>query len=248
MKKHLIRLFTVSAVVSLIAAFLLSMPLVQRYNLHQTQTQLKSILLILSAQGESLLENPDDFSDRCAGALSGSGLDIRITILGPDGRVVADSGPDSTLGQIHSDRPEVQKARSEGWGFHTRKSESTSILYSYAAYASNGIVYRAAMPLASVWHSALLLGLYACIGLVAGIVIAFLLSRIWAARSVKPVSDLTTIANRIAAGDLSQRAQPKGELSELSTALNSVTQELSDTSDELRLSNERAACHFAGPG
>lgn len=114
MKKHLIRLFTVSAVVSLIAAFLLSMPLVQRYNLHQTQTQLKSILLILSAQGESLLENPDDFSDRCAGALSGSGLDIRITILGPDGRVVADSGPDSTLGQIHSDRPEVQKARSEG--------------------------------------------------------------------------------------------------------------------------------------
>ncbi|MFR1035055.1 MAG: HAMP domain-containing protein [Acutalibacteraceae bacterium] len=246
MKKHLIRLFTVSAVVSLIAAFLLSMPLVQRYNLHQTQTQLKSILLILSAQGESLLENPDDFSDRCAGALSGSGLDIRITILGPDGRVVADSGPDSTLGQIHSDRPEVQKARSEGWGFHTRKSESTSILYSYAAYASNGIVYRAAMPLTSVWHSALLLGLYACIGLVAGIVIAFLLSRIWAARSVKPVSDLTTIANRIAAGDLSQRAQPKGELSELSTALNSVTQELSDTSDELRLSNERLRAILQG--
>ena len=97
MKKHLIRLFTVSAVVSLIAAFLLSMPLVQRYNLHQTQTQLKSILLILSAQGESLLENPDDFSDRCAGALSGSGLDIRITILGPDGRVVADSGPLSLI-------------------------------------------------------------------------------------------------------------------------------------------------------
>ena len=203
MKKHLIRLFTVSAVVSLIAAFLLSMPLVQRYNLRQTQTQLKSILLILSAQGESLLENPDDFSDRYAGALSGNGLDIRITILGPDGRVVADSGPDSTLGQIHSDRPEVQQARSDGWGFDTRKSESTSILYSYAAYASNGIVYRAAMPLASVWHSALLLGLYACIGLLAGIFIAFFLSRIWAARSVKPVSDLTTIANRIAAGDLS---------------------------------------------
>lgn len=246
MKKHLIRLFTVSAVVSLIAAFLLSMPLVQRYNLRQTQTQLKSILLILSAQGESLLENPDDFSDRYAGALSGNGLDIRITILGPDGRVVADSGPDSTLGQIHSDRPEVQQARSDGWGFDTRKSESTSILYSYAAYASNGIVYRAAMPLASVWHSALLLGLYACIGLLAGIFIAFFLSRIWAARSVKPVSDLTTIANRIAAGDLSQRAQPKGELSELSTALNSVTQELSDTSDELRLSNERLRAILQG--
>ena len=58
MKKHLIRLFTVSAVVSLIAAFLLSMPLVQRYNLRQTQTQLKSILLILSAQGESRPEPP----------------------------------------------------------------------------------------------------------------------------------------------------------------------------------------------
>lgn len=80
----------------------------------------------------------------------------------------------------------------------------------------------------------------------AGIVIAFLLSRIWAARSVKPVSDLTTIANRIAAGDLSQRAQPKGELSELSTALNSVTQELSDTSDELRLSNERLRAILQG--
>lgn len=246
MKKHLIRLFTISAVVSLIAAFVLSMPLVQRYNLRQTQTQLKSILLILSAQNGSLLENPDNFSDRCAEALFGSGLDIRITILDRNSRVIADSGPDATLGQSHSDRPEVQKALSSGWGFDTRKSESTNITYSYAAYALDGIVYRAAMPLTNVWHSALLLSLYACIGLLAGIFIAFILSRIWAARSVKPVSDLTTIANRVAAGDFSQRARPEGDLSELSTALNSVTQELSDTSDELRMSNERLRAILQG--
>lgn len=246
MKKHLIRLFTISAVVSLIAAFVLSMPLVQRYNLRQTQMQLKSILLILSVQNGSLLENPDDFSDRCAEALFGSGLDIRITILDRNSRVIADSGPDATLGQSHSDRPEVQQALSGGWGFDTRKSESTSITYSYAAYASNGIVFRAAMPLANVWHSALLLSLYACIGLLAGVFIAFILSRIWAARSVKPVSDLTTIANRVAAGDFSQRARPEGDLSELSTALNSVTQELSDTSDELRMSNERLRAILQG--
>lgn len=239
MKKHLVRLFTISAVISLIAAFVLSMPLVQRYNLRQTQTQLKSILLVLSAQGNSLLEEPDAFSDRCARALAGSGLDIRITILDPGGRVMADSGPDATLGQSHSDRPEVQAARAEGWGFDTRKSESTDITYSYAAYSHDGIVYRAAMPLANVWHSALLLGLYACLGLLAGVVIALILSRIWAARSVKPVVDLTQIANRVAAGDFSQRARPEGDLSELSTALNSVTQELSNTSDELRVSNER---------
>lgn len=246
MKKHLIHLFTISAVVSLIAAFVLSMPLVQRYNLRQTQTQLKSILLILSVQNGSLLESPDDFSDRCAEALFGSGLDIRITILDRNSRVIADSGPDATLGQSHSDRPEVQQALSGGWGFDTRKSESTSITYSYAAYASNGIVFRAAMPLANVWHSALLLSLYACIGLLAGVFIAFILSRIWAARSVKPVSDLTTIANRVAAGDFSQRARPEGDLSELSTALNSVTQELSDTSDELRMSNERLRAILQG--
>lgn len=246
MKKHLIHLFTISAVVSLIAAFVLSMPLVQRYNLRQTQMQLKSILLILSVQNGSLLENPDDFSDRCAEALFGSGLDIRITILDRNSRVIADSGPDATLGQSHSDRPEVQQALSGGWGFDTRKSESTSITYSYAAYASNGIVFRAAMPLANVWHSALLLSLYACIGLLAGVFIAFILSRIWAARSVKPVSDLTTIANRVAAGDFSQRARPEGDLSELSTALNSVTQELSDTSDELRMSNERLRAILQG--
>ncbi len=246
MKKHLIRLFTISAVISLIAAFVLSMPLVQRYNLLQTQMQLKSILLVLSVQGDSLLENPDDFSDRCAQALSGSGLDIRITILDQDGRVMADSGPDATLGQSHSDRPEVQKALSSGWGFDTRKSESTNITYSYAAYALDGIVYRAAMPLTSVWHSALLLSLYACIGLLAGVVIALILSRIWAARSVKPVADLTKIANQVAAGDFSQRARQEGDLSELSTALNSVTQELSDTSDELRVSNERLRAILQG--
>ena len=246
MKKHLIRLFTISAVISLIAAFVLSMPLVQRYNLLQTQMQLKSILLVLSVQGDSLLENPDDFSDRCAQALSRSGLDIRITILDQDGRVMADSGPDATLGQSHSDRPEVQKALSSGWGFDTRKSESTNITYSYAAYALDGIVYRAAMPLTSVWHSALLLSLYACIGLLAGVVIALILSRIWAARSVKPVADLTKIANQVAAGDFSQRARQEGDLSELSTALNSVTQELSDTSDELRVSNERLRAILQG--
>lgn len=246
MKKHLVRLFTISAVISLIAAFVLSMPLVQRYNLRQTQTQLKSILLVLSAQGESLLEEPDAFSDRCALALAGSGLDIRITILDQGGRVVADSGPDATLGQSHSDRPEVQTALAKGWGFDTRRSESTDITYSYAAYALDGIVYRAAMPLTNVWHSALLLSLYACIGLLAGVVIALILSRIWAARSVKPVADLTKIASRVAAGDFSQRARPEGDLSELSTALNSVTQELSDTSDELRMSNERLRAILQG--
>lgn len=246
MKKRLIRLFTISAVISLIAAFVLSMPLVHRYNLRQTQTQLKGILLVLSAQEESILDGPDAFSDRCAQALAGSGLDIRITILDPGGRVVADSGPDATLGQSHADRPEVQAARAGGWGFDTRKSESTDITYSYAAYALNGIVYRAAMPLMNVWLSALLLSLYACIGLLAGVVIALILSRIWAARSVKPVADLTKIANRVAAGDFTQRARPEGDLSELSTALNSVTQELSDTSDELRVSNERLRAILQG--
>lgn len=240
MKKHLIRLFSLSAVISLIAAFLLSMPLVQRHNLRQTQAQLKSILLVLSSEPNHMLaEAPDTFSDRCAAALAGSGIDIRLTLLDANGCVIADSSSDASIGQSHSDRPEVQQALANQWGFDTRKSESTGISYSYAAYSAGGLIYRAAMPVANVWRSALLLSLYSLIGLLAGVVIALFLSRIWAARSAKPVADLTKIATQVAAGDFSQRVRPSGDFKELGNALNSVTQELSDTSDELRRSNDR---------
>lgn len=240
MKKHLIRLFSLSAVISLIAAFLLSMPLVQQHNLRQTQAQLKSILVVLSSAWEDApAEEPDAFSDRCAAALAGNGLNIRLTLLDVNGYVIADSSSDATLGQSHLDRPEIQQAMASQWGADTRQSESTGTFYSYVAYSSGGFIYRAAMPVANVWHSALLLNLYSLTGLLTGVVVALFLSRIWAARSSKPVADLTKIANRVAAGDFSQRARPEGDFKELGNALNSVTQELSDTSDELRRSNDR---------
>jgi two-component system phosphate regulon sensor histidine kinase PhoR len=87
-------------------------------------------------------------------------LDVRITIIGADGTVIADSSVTSEdawpLGN-HRDRPEIREALSVGHGTDRRYSETTNVPYLYYARAfqmdemKNPLVIRCSLPLAGYY-------------------------------------------------------------------------------------------------
>ncbi len=75
--------------------------------------------------------------------------DKRLTLIAPDGTVLADTGSDTT--ENHLERPEVRAALTDGWGEAVRTSGTlgTPMLY-VARKLSDGTVGRAAMPLSYI--------------------------------------------------------------------------------------------------
>ncbi len=86
----------------------------------------------------------DSLADRL-----GEAAEIRVTFIGPDGRVLGDSDVDADrLPELddHSDRPEVRAARADGFGFSLRPSRSVARSLFYAAIPSGENVLRIASP------------------------------------------------------------------------------------------------------
>lgn len=86
----------------------------------------------------------DSLADRL-----GETAKIRVTFIGPDGRVLGDSDVDADrLAQLddHGDRPEVRTARADGFGFSLRQSRSVARSLFYAAIPLDDSVLRIASP------------------------------------------------------------------------------------------------------
>lgn len=121
--------------------------------------------------------------------------DKRLTLIAPDGTVLADTGSDST--ENHLLRPEVQKALRSGWGESSRRSETlgTSMLYVAKRFA-DGTVARAAMPLHTVdtlvWTGLPPLFFAA----LAALALAFALSRRFSRRLTRPLEAVDSALRR----------------------------------------------------
>lgn len=73
--------------------------------------------------------------------------DLRISIIGLDGRMVYDNTLDTLPSSNHSDRPEIAKALKYGTGYTVRRrSSSTDGIYFYSAMKGNGMIIRSAVP------------------------------------------------------------------------------------------------------
>ena len=106
--------------------------------------------LLRSEGAEGIVRNRKKIQERCNSLVRGSR--IRITLIDPDGVVLADTGADPEKMDLHNTRAEIQDALSYGTGFATRKSASTGITTMYEAHVlrdDNGAVYgflRTAIP------------------------------------------------------------------------------------------------------
>lgn len=89
-------------------------------------------------------ELTDSLADRF-----GEAAGIRVTFIGPDGRVLGDSDVDADrLAELddHSDRPEVRAAYERGFGYSLRPSRSVARSLFYAALPVDGNIVRVASP------------------------------------------------------------------------------------------------------
>ncbi len=167
--------------------------------------------------------------------------DKRLTLIAPDGTVLADTGSDTT--ENHLERPEVQEALAVGWGEDVRTSTTlgTPMLY-VAKQLSDGAVGRAAMPLSFI-DAFVLDGLPPLIlAALAALALAFALSGRMARTRVGPLAAVDLSLREALSGNRSAvdlRQYDAGEeLRPLLRSIGALTERLTDQRDQLQ--RERA--------
>ncbi len=178
---------------------------------------------------------------------------IRVTVVDPEGRVLADSDVAAETMENHKLRPEIVQARLGKIGKATRLSESTKTEYYYLAIPllqeSEPIgILRLAMATAQtrkrladisrtfVWFA------------LASAALASIVLFGFARATIAPLRELTHFAGSIARGDYGQRLSPvhwQGEWRLLGKAFDKMQVKLQGREDELRTNSDRLSAVLA---
>lgn len=160
--------------------------------------------------------------------------DTRVTLIYPDGKVIADSRGDASLMEKHSDRIEIQEALAGHTGYSVRYSTTVKQEMMYIAvpvFTSDKklrAVLRASIPLENISDE--FSNIY--FKIIAGGLILFILTMLGGYyitnKFLKPLEDIRIAAKKFSKGDFSQKILPPGftELKSLSESLNSMAQQL----------------------
>lgn len=158
---------------------------------------------------------------------------VRVTLLAPDGTVLAESDADSAGMHSHADRPEFVMALRDGKGWSERYSATLRARLFYAARAIRindrvVAVVRVAAPRAALRGEYAESGRDALLLLVFTALAAAGVSGVLAWRVIRPVTEMRAAVARIGAGDLEHRlAVPTlPPLAELAHAINQTTERL----------------------
>ena len=146
---------------------------------------------------------------------AGRDLGERVTVIAPDGRVLADSAAsDAALDALdnHGDRPEVRSALRDGRGAAVRHSATVDedLLYSAVAVRDGSRllgVARVALPLAGVRAQARHFGRAVLWALVVAFAITAVLSALFASSLAGPLESIMDAARQFAAGNLEARSR-----------------------------------------
>ena len=156
----------------------------------------------------------------------------RLTVIAPDGTVLADSEELPARMANHAQRPEVVGAMRDGRGTDQRVSETRAAEFLYAAYRDLGRpdapVVRVAMDGESVNRRMQAIRNTILVTVAALFVIGLALSVVAARFLVRPIQVVRNAANEIARGNLDVHVEldRKDELGELGGAFNTMSREL----------------------
>ena len=160
--------------------------------------------------------------------------DARVAVVGPQGRLLADSDDTLGLGRDFSTRPEIASALDGTIATGTRRSETlgTSLLYVAVPVASGGEIHgavRVSVPTSRL--DSLVMRYWLVLGGVALIVLgAVAVAGRWLALWVsRPLTHLRDATRRAEAGDLAVRAdaaEGPAEVRELASAFNDMVARL----------------------
>jgi two-component system phosphate regulon sensor histidine kinase PhoR len=227
-------LLLVQAVVGVVLATYVLME-VRGFHRRQSLSMLRRVSVLASDSiAAGLRAESEQALARAVGSV-GLEASVRVTVIAPDGMVLADSDADAARMANLSDRREFRDAMASGSGTAQRRSHALQERMLYHAWLVRDeneeplVVVRTAVPLAlidaqaaDVLRAVLIAGGIWLGATLAGVV--FFSSRLGA-----QVSRLGVSASRFARGDLDHRLpDPVGrEFAELSSALNDMARQLS---------------------
>lgn len=209
------------------------------------ESSLRNECLLLSPYVETCFTAMDPDSALANLANLGRQTGIRLTLIRPDGSVLADSATEASQMENHAGRPEVRDAVSGDFGRARRYSGTVKMpmLYMARAVQRDGVtlgVLRAAIPLERV--DAAIGGMRRALlsGAALGILLALALAGWMARRITAPILEMTEAARKLREGAYDQpvRGLPHDEIGVLGDALNRLAEEL--TSRIAHFSNARA--------
>lgn len=221
----------IAAVFVLLGAVLL-IPL-ENYFLKQAQSNLAPQVRIAAALVEPYILHEKNEELREIVKQIGKDSEIRLTVIMPDGTVIADSEHDYNSMDNHLERPEIKMAANQGVGYSIRMSNTSKQRMLYYAYTNkeygkiNSYV-RVAESLSHIdeIYKHLRNILFAAI---TGAAAFALYAGFRAARGITtPIAHLRVVAEAIAQGNFDTRAQvnTNDELADLANAVNIMADKL----------------------
>jgi two-component system, OmpR family, phosphate regulon sensor histidine kinase PhoR len=231
----------VTAVVASAAALVLVLVLVESAVRGRAMDATRDLLMAEARLMAHVVEGPlaagaspaelDSLVDRAAREVR-----ARVTIITPDGRVLADSaasGRELLALENHRDRPEILAATATGAGTAVRRSTTVGedLLYAAVAVRQGGRllgVSRVALSLRGVQEQAAHLRRSLALALAVAFAITAALSLALSSSLAGPLAEVMDSARRFAAGDLGARARVRrgDEIGELARILNHSADQL----------------------
>jgi two-component system phosphate regulon sensor histidine kinase PhoR len=238
--------FTVAASLAVILAGYLYFQTTASIVEQECELLLRETSSMLLPQARAWCRNPSTELDSALDLLS-SGLQVRVTLIAPNGRVLGDtqrSGTNLQDMEDHGSRPEVKAALAGGTGSAIRISGTLGVRFLYWARAvtEDGRtvgVLRLAMPLSGVEKLRQARFRYIVSGLVAVLAASLLLGTLVNLWFLKPMLRLQEVAAAIAAGDHEARVGDLGrhEIGDLGVSVQRIAEALRQTIR--RLESER---------
>lgn len=160
-------------------------------------------------------------------------LNLRITVIAPDGKVLADSQLDPDTMNNHATREEVLLALSNGLGESYRNSDTLGMRMKYVAVRLDKdnetvAVIRFAIPNAQIREELHTIYMIILAASLVAIVIALAFALVVSNSITFPITDLRLAAERMAKGDFQSRVRirRRDEVGQLAESINTMAAEL----------------------
>jgi two-component system, OmpR family, phosphate regulon sensor histidine kinase PhoR len=232
-------------IVMLAITFPLSFRAIRHHHIYTLTGNLKNLCHTLKLKISPLLENNRiEELDTLIKKL-GVEIDTRITVVNPEGVVLADSEKDPALMENHKNRLEIIQAIKDGIGTSLRYSATVKeeMLYVAVPIEINGKVFgilRASLFLNEI--NALLYNLkIAIIKISVVIVVVLLLGAFLFSRNLsRPLKELSVASRKVAQGDFNTKVYLKNrdEIKELADSFNYMTDQMKTLFTQLSYQKE----------
>ena len=244
MKKIIWKFFGAFVFLTLIVVFVLyffvSLKLQNNFERKISEELQSNAMLVGDILTGDLLEHKNEDIQRKIETLAGK-LDLRITVVDTQGKVLGDSDKDPALMENHKDRLEIAEAVEKGFSQSTRFSDTLNCSMKYVAVrvddSGNTLgVVRFALPLSAVQLQIQHIYRVVLLGAIVAVVIALTVAYFLSHSITFPISRMQDAAQRIAKGDFSRKVKikSKDELGELAKSLNTMAAELQQKMENLK--------------